>query len=80
MFSIYIKRLFYKIKQLELLNKVDRFNGDGLNDDFQVSMLSKRELTTYFFATKDHLYLLVLVKFLVDLRFGENQSSPMPGV
>ena len=47
-----LKRLFYKIKPLELRNKLNRFNKDGLNDDFQVSMLSKVRLQLVYLPPK----------------------------
>ena len=46
-----LKCLFYKIKPLELLNKLNRFNKDGLND-FQVSMLSKVSLQLVYLPPK----------------------------
>ena len=70
-----LKCLFDKMKLLKQSNKLEHYNKNGLNDNFQVSMLSKGECTTCFFANEEQLNLRAFEKFLVNLRSGENQSS-----
>ena len=58
-----------------MYNKQHSLFKDGLNDDFQVSALLKVSLKLIYLPTNNHRYLRMSVKFLVNLRLGENQSS-----
>ena len=58
-----------------MYNKQHSLFKDGLNDDFQVSALLKVSLKLIYSPTNNHRYLRMSVKFLVNLRLGENQSS-----